>query len=625
MQTQPQPIASNSRNNDYNMGGSYTGTGANGSFNPSSYTRHFLGSPLSWRPDSLGSQYYAGNQYNSVESQSDLKRMSTSYENDRGAFFNAISAFDREGELCRNYTCCGIHLTDLHALLEHFEEVHVVVIDPNPANPQTQVTIPFNPQPAPDPALFSQHQQQMYMQQQQAQQSLHQTSPQMQSAQAMALEQIGPFDPDDMDMGLDSSAGGSSRTPSSGAPTPPETPVSTPQFSSYSNPALNLNVNAQSQFSNVPAYHSQPSSPSLISAFETTTVVPRAFLGAGPYGNPYMPSLGNSSSLANANGPSPHIKSNQPTNDVACGVAPAALFSSSTARQSGSGRTTSTSAHVTPNPSRVPSPSGRYPNSSPPSPTHSSADKSAGGVQRLATTSSRPSTSMLLSKPFRCPKPNCNKSYKQANGLKYHLTHGSCSFAPAREVEQVQALLAARSSSGANSVPGSPAVEHTEEELLEVEKEAERHLKPYACGVSDCQRRYKNMNGLRYHYQHSGDHGAIGLALLASGQHEACARNGQSGVGRERRGGGSRAPSRASTPPNATQGHSVSGMNTTTAHTMHGQQPYPTQGFTANAFNNAMAQQQQRQGPIAMPVQMGFVGGARYDLTGGDVSMGMTQ
>lgn len=28
------------------------------------------------------------------------------------------------------------------------------------------------------------------------------------------------------------------------------------------------------------------------------------------------------------------------------------------------------------------------------------------------------------------------------------------------------------------------------------------------------------MNGLRYHYQHSGDHGAIGLALLASGQHE---------------------------------------------------------------------------------------------------------
>jgi transcription factor SFP1 len=28
------------------------------------------------------------------------------------------------------------------------------------------------------------------------------------------------------------------------------------------------------------------------------------------------------------------------------------------------------------------------------------------------------------------------------------------------------------------------------------------------------------MNGLRYHYQHSGDHGALGLALLSSGRHE---------------------------------------------------------------------------------------------------------
>ncbi|KAF8753038.1 zinc finger protein [Rhizoctonia solani] len=36
-------------------------------------------------------------------------------------------------EFCRNYTCCGIPLPDLHSLVEHFEEAHVVVIDP--ANP----------------------------------------------------------------------------------------------------------------------------------------------------------------------------------------------------------------------------------------------------------------------------------------------------------------------------------------------------------------------------------------------------------------------------------------------------------------------------------------------------------
>ncbi|KAJ7715428.1 hypothetical protein B0H14DRAFT_2176447, partial [Mycena olivaceomarginata] len=27
---------------------------------------------------------------------------------------------------------------------------------------------------------------------------------------------------------------------------------------------------------------------------------------------------------------------------------------------------------------------------------------------------------------WRCPRPNCSKAYKQANGLKYHLKHGSC-------------------------------------------------------------------------------------------------------------------------------------------------------------------------------------------------------
>jgi len=35
---------------------------------------------------------------------------------------------------CSNFTCCGLHLSDLHSLLEHFEETHVVVID-NAGNP----------------------------------------------------------------------------------------------------------------------------------------------------------------------------------------------------------------------------------------------------------------------------------------------------------------------------------------------------------------------------------------------------------------------------------------------------------------------------------------------------------
>lgn len=109
---------------------------------------------------------------------------------------------------------------------------------------------------------------------------------------------------------------------------------------------------------------------------------------------------------------------------------------------------------------------------------------------RASTTLSRPATSLLLSKPFKCPKPNCNKSYKQANGLKYHMTHGSCNFAPPKDLEQIQALIESKRKEG-NDEPMSEA------ELREVEREAERRLRPYACSVGDCQRRYKNMNGLR--------------------------------------------------------------------------------------------------------------------------------
>ncbi|KZV64479.1 hypothetical protein PENSPDRAFT_690752 [Peniophora sp. CONT] len=122
-------------------------------------------------------------------------------------------------------------------------------------------------------------------------------------------------------------------------------------------------------------------------------------------------------------------------------------------------------------------------------------------------TPSRTVSSFLRPKPFRCPRPNCHKSYKQANGLRYHLTHGSCSFAVPKEVKTIQGLL----------IEKGLAIEEdlTESDMLE----AERRLRPFACDVGDCARRYKNINGLRYHYEHSGEHGAEGLRLLANGQH----------------------------------------------------------------------------------------------------------
>ncbi|KIK39770.1 hypothetical protein CY34DRAFT_304691 [Suillus luteus UH-Slu-Lm8-n1] len=47
---------------------------------------------------------------------------------------------EREQTICSDFTCCGLSLRDLHSLVDHFEEAHVVVFDsagnavyPNPS------------------------------------------------------------------------------------------------------------------------------------------------------------------------------------------------------------------------------------------------------------------------------------------------------------------------------------------------------------------------------------------------------------------------------------------------------------------------------------------------------------
>ena len=50
---------------------------------------------------------------------------------------------------------------------------------------------------------------------------------------------------------------------------------------------------------------------------------------------------------------------------------------------------------------------------------------------------------------------------------------------------------------GLSGMAGMADLELSEQELVALSLEAERKLKPFACGVGDCPRRYKNMNGLR--------------------------------------------------------------------------------------------------------------------------------
>lgn len=79
-------------------------------------------------------------------------------------------------------------------------------------------------------------------------------------------------------------------------------------------------------------------------------------------------------------------------------------------------------------------------------------------------------------KPYRCSVDGCDKAYKNPNGLKYHHQHGHC------------------------SVPGS-------------NEDDKSNVKPYRCTFLDCGKCYKNLNGLKYHIEHS--HPNLATALQA--------------------------------------------------------------------------------------------------------------
>lgn len=86
-------------------------------------------------------------------------------------------------------------------------------------------------------------------------------------------------------------------------------------------------------------------------------------------------------------------------------------------------------------------------------------------------------------KPFKCPVIGCDKTYKNQNGLKYHKTHG----------HQNQKLY--ENSDGTFSII-NPESNEPYPEGMGFEKD-----KPYRCEV--CGKRYKNLNGLKYHRGHS--------------------------------------------------------------------------------------------------------------------------
>jgi hypothetical protein len=103
------------------------------------------------------------------------------------------------------------------------------------------------------------------------------------------------------------------------------------------------------------------------------------------------------------------------------------------------------------------------PSSDNPNASIASSNSSSGAILSSSSLSSTHSSSSYghrssSDRPFVCPVAGCGKTYKNANGLKYHAIHGHDGV------------------------------------LVE---------KPHKCPFSGCGKRYKNSNGLKYHFQHS--------------------------------------------------------------------------------------------------------------------------
>ena len=332
---------------------------------------------------------------------------------DQSRLIQALSS-STDGE-CSNYTCCGLPLTDLHALLDHFEESHVLVLDHHTLHhPEHQ-----HQQPNLTPHV----------------ESLHEEMP------------LGSMELDnDMELEESPSGSGSSSTSSSAS-------------SPHLGPSLNLNANMNPYYADFR---------SLMAA------------GGAAGATPIVGGVAAPSSLETPSSTAGRVLQSK------C-IPPALLFS----------------PVPSPAPSRPQSSSGVPPSATqtaPPSITDNSAgipsgtetgsalnlvagnsseeaSTSASIVHPLVTSSGTPiihpgppppnSAPTSFNKPFKCPTPNCNKSYKQANGLKYHLQHGQCCF-----------------------IPRDPALDG----LDDIEKD--KVERPFGCGVGGCERRYKNMNGL---------------------------------------------------------------------------------------------------------------------------------
>ncbi|RKP04292.1 hypothetical protein CXG81DRAFT_16271 [Caulochytrium protostelioides] len=103
---------------------------------------------------------------------------------------------------------------------------------------------------------------------------------------------------------------------------------------------------------------------------------------------------------------------------------------------------------------------------------------------------------------YKCPKPLCTKAYKNTNGLKYHLERGLCEL----DVEIAPVFADANGEPSPFGSPfGSQGMDNDNAAVAAAANIKLTH-RPYWCRAPGCRKKYKNLNGLKYHVKQQCQH-----------------------------------------------------------------------------------------------------------------------
>ncbi|EKM58708.1 uncharacterized protein PHACADRAFT_253197 [Phanerochaete carnosa HHB-10118-sp] len=340
---------------------------------------------------------------------------------------------EREKDFCTNFSCCGLTLPDMHALLDHFEESHVVVIgaDGRPVYPAP---------PSPSPASSSLSNTALSSPSSPYSRYLPHLAGYSSSRAPVAsivIDYPKPYPPSEYQMAtspfadvLDSGLGLDFGFPDIADPYDPF------GFEAQNALAPAIEVGPPSPVS--------PASPTLSTApsiFDSLTASTASSPVTSAFSSP-SPKLGEAACLP----PLPFSpKPSEPT------CVPPAMLENPQPRADGTAASPSQS--VSPEPCSIPLSLSRRqpyyraetaPSPSPtptafrpyysPAPSPSSSRPSRAG-QVKAELLDQPAHSIKISgrrkdrdreKQYRCPNASCTKRYLNPNGLKYHVEKGTC-------------------------------------------------------------------------------------------------------------------------------------------------------------------------------------------------------